>query len=192
MRKFELNETILSQYANSPIILKLIESFNQNIGPENNIIDFYNFVFNVETAQGFGLDIWGRIVGVNRFLEVVPSGEFFGFYNPSFSQAEQVYTPFNVKPFFNGFDVTPIVPINDTDYRKMIYAKAYANINPCTVPTFNAMLDIILGPGRGYTIDNLNMTMAFAFNDQISDVEYAIIYNSGIMPIPDGVKLLID
>lgn len=70
MRNVE--QTIASQYANSPTLLKLIHNMNENIRPDADIDGFFNFIWNVDTAQGFGLDIWGRIVGVNRTIFTTP------------------------------------------------------------------------------------------------------------------------
>jgi hypothetical protein len=62
----DVEQTIISQFANSQTIVGLVTKMNEWIRPDADIDNFYNFVFNVSTAQGFGLDIWGRIVGVNR------------------------------------------------------------------------------------------------------------------------------
>lgn len=70
MRNVE--QTIISQYGNSAAISALIQGMNENIDPAADIDNFYNFVFNVETAQGFGLDIWGRIVNVSREILIDP------------------------------------------------------------------------------------------------------------------------
>jgi hypothetical protein len=67
-----VSQTIISQYGNSPTILGLIEKLNLAIDPDADLDAFYAWIFNVETAQGFGLDIWGRIVGVNRTIQTTP------------------------------------------------------------------------------------------------------------------------
>ena len=67
-----VEQTIISQYGNSSAIGKLIQTFNDCIDPTADIDNFYSFVWNVQTAQGFGLDIWGRIVGVQRDIFVNP------------------------------------------------------------------------------------------------------------------------
>lgn len=64
MRNVE--QTIISQYANSPTLLKLIHNMNEYIRPDADIDNFYNVIWNVKTAQGFGLNIWGRIVGLQN------------------------------------------------------------------------------------------------------------------------------
>ena len=68
----EIQQTIISQYANSPTILALINSFNAAVEADTDIDNFYDWIWDVQTAQGFGLDIWGRIVGVNRTIQTSP------------------------------------------------------------------------------------------------------------------------
>lgn len=45
---------------------------NEYIKPDTDIDNFFSFIWNVDTAQGFGLDIWGRIVGVSREIFTNP------------------------------------------------------------------------------------------------------------------------
>lgn len=61
-----VRQTICSQYQNSPTLRRLIENQNEAIDPSSDIDNFYSFVWNIDTAQGFALDIWGRVVGINR------------------------------------------------------------------------------------------------------------------------------
>ena len=71
-------QTILSQYDASPTLLSMIESFNDAIDPTANIAAFYENIWNVNTANGYGLDVWGQIVGVSRYLQVSASN-YLGF-----------------------------------------------------------------------------------------------------------------
>ncbi len=52
--------TLISQYADSPTLVQLINNMDDYINPDADFDAFYDFVWNVETAQGFGLDIWGQ------------------------------------------------------------------------------------------------------------------------------------
>jgi Protein of unknown function (DUF2612) len=63
-------QTLLSRFAGSPILVSLISSFNAAIDPSANIAAFLQYIWNVKTAVGYGLNVWGAIVGVSR---VVPS-----------------------------------------------------------------------------------------------------------------------
>jgi len=63
-----LEQTIVSQYGNSPRILAIVQGMNTNIDPYRDIDGFYNAIFNVATANLFGLAIWSRIVGIPQSL----------------------------------------------------------------------------------------------------------------------------
>lgn len=112
---FDWRQTVISQYANSPRLLQLIEDFAGYVDPTAKLDAFYDLVMNLDTAQGYGLDVWGRIVGVNRVLKVTNT-DYFGFaeagdaqsfgdarfngYEDAFGFAEAGdASPFNQAPF---------------------------------------------------------------------------------------------
>ncbi len=68
----DVEKTIISEYGNSSTIGQLIANMNENLDPSADIDNFYNVVWNVDTAIGFGLDIWGEIVGVSREIFTDP------------------------------------------------------------------------------------------------------------------------
>lgn len=73
MKNFE--QTIISQYGNSPTILALITGMNENISPHADLNNFYDTIFNVTSPDItlFGLQIWSRIVGLSQsFLNSLP------------------------------------------------------------------------------------------------------------------------
>lgn len=71
--------TVISQYANSPTILRLINDANGYIDPREDFDAFLRLIWDLRTAQGIGLDIWGRIVGVGRTLTINDPPLYFGF-----------------------------------------------------------------------------------------------------------------
>ena len=104
-----LEQTIISQYANSPVLMQLIQNMNEYLDPQANIQAFYDNIWNVQTAIGYGLDVWGKIVGVSRQLSV-PQSDFFGF-----SQGD--LQPFGQAPLYPGPVRAPICfRTNPTDY----------------------------------------------------------------------------
>lgn len=175
--------TIISQYANSPAINQIIADFDAWIDPSANIDAFYDLVWNVQTAQGYGLDVWGRIVGVNRVLQV--SGKYFGFDEAGTLSAD----PFYQSPFYSGQTDTNNYALADSAFRTLIYAKALANISNGSIPSINQVL-LTLFPGRGacYVTDLGNMAMQYVFTFGLTPVEYAILTQSGVLPKPAGVS----
>jgi hypothetical protein len=78
-------QTVETQYRQSPTMLQWLQAFNDWIDPSNDINTFYNNVWNLDTAIGWGLDVWGRIVGVSRNVSVPTFGIYTlsdaAFYN---------------------------------------------------------------------------------------------------------------
>jgi hypothetical protein len=184
MLNFE--RTIISQYANSPTIGALISNMNEYIDPRVNMQNFYDFVWNVDTAVGFGLDIWGKIVGVPRLLKIPANTKTFGFINADFPPD---WAPFNQGTFYTGANVGQAFILPDDVYRTLILTKALANIVATTAASMNQLLRNLF-PGRGvtYVIDNGGMSMTFYFEFDITPAEYAILTQSGALPHPAGVQ----
>ncbi len=70
--------TIVSQYANSPVLTGIIIDTAQAIDQTENLNAFYDNIWNIASAVGYGLDVWGRIVGVERTIQVQVT-QWFGF-----------------------------------------------------------------------------------------------------------------
>jgi len=179
-------QTIISQFAASPIICQLIANMNDYIDPTINLDSFYNNVWNVHTAIGYGLDVWGRIVGVNRVLNIPIGGKYLGFEEAGSVSAD----PFNNSPFYTGEPITGNYVLTDDGFRTLILAKAFANICDGSIPSINQIL-LTLFPGQGncYCTDGQNMTMTYTFEFTLSPVDAAIVEQSGVLPRPCGVSV---
>ena len=173
-------QTVLSQYYNSPTLMAMIESFNDDI----------------ETAVGYGLDVWGQIVGVSRYLQISASN-YFGFdesvTTPTLTTGAQ---PFNQAPFSLGVAATSTYALADAQYRRLILVKAAANISNLSIPSINALLQAEFGTSDGtnpygdaYVIDSGGMAFQYHLTFVPSAVQIAIINNSGVFPRPAGVSV---
>ncbi len=205
-------KTVISQYAASPTIRQLIDSLNQWIDPRTDFEAFYENIFNIETAVGYGLDLWGRIVGINRVLSLA-TGSYFGFGEAGDR------TGFNQSPFYTT-PITQNFTLTDEAYRNLIFAKAAQNITDNSIPAINTILrHLFVGRGNAYVTDgrNLpfgsffgfgeagdrtgfnqspfgdlmpplpnNMTMVYVFKFALHPFELAMAL-SGVLPKPTGV-----
>ena len=175
-------ETILSQYSTSPNILRLTESFADVMDPTDDIDLFYDKVFNITTAEGWGLDNWGRILALPRGV-VASSDDWFGYYQSNLK-------PFDQAPFYNQNLDTKIFELTDTAYRTLLKFKALANISACSVDEGNRQLKEIF-PAFVGTIDNGDMTVTLIYQDWVSSYDLAIInqYHSIFLPAGVGIKI---
>lgn len=178
---FDYWKTVISQYGNSSRIAALLNSVNA-VDPTRDFDGFYDWLWNVQTARGSGLDIWGRIVGVERVVNISPT-TYFGF-------AEQgiTVTGFGQNSFYDGVSLTSNYSLPDDAYRTLVLAKAFSNISDCSIPVINRILrDLFPNRGNCYCLDGQDMTMSYVFDFSLTAVESAIVIQSGVLPKPAGV-----
>jgi hypothetical protein len=208
-------QTVISQYATSPRLTALLQAINSWIDPNNFYEDFWNDVWNIDTATEYGLQVWGRIVNIPQTLTLEDfqtfgfgeAGDRVGFGQGPFGDDSGALTL--------NFTLTPDV------YRSLILAKAAFNITDGSIPAINSILMNILFPGRGnaYVTDGgngipesfgfgeagdrvgfglgpfgddlpprpNNMTLTYVFDFPLQPFEVAIV-TSGVLPKPTGVQ----
>ena len=178
-----MHPSIISQYANSPTLVQLVDFMEQDIDPSADMDAFYDFVWNVLTAQGFGLDVWGKIVNIGRKLNI-PGAQL----NLGFSEGPSGL-PFGQAPFYDGPPASTVYRLADDAYRQLILVKALANISDCTAPSLNRLLQVLFaGRGRTYVTDTGQMEMRYVFEFTLQPFELAIITQSGAFARPAAVK----
>lgn len=181
---FDPWSTIISQYANSPTLTQLILYFDECVDQTANIESFFDMIWNVDTAQGYGLDVWGRIVGVSRTLHIADTQEYLGFEESGIEAFG-----FDQAPFFSGSSITSNFQLSDDAFRVLIFAKALSNISDGSTKSINQLLmNLFRGRGNCYVIDNLDMSMEYHFQFMLTPVELAILNQTGVLPKPTGVS----
>ena len=176
-------ETVQSQYAASPVIRALAESARIRIAPDADIALFYADIFNIATARGAGLDVWGRILGIGRKVDITELSDFFGFYG---SDNE----PFDQAPFWDGSArPTGVYELADDAYRQLLLWKAIANIAAADAASLNNLLQGLF-PGRNivvYETGIMELTLFLYF--PLEPWERTILKNYGLISIGAGVEL---
>ena len=174
----------MKQYAASPILNILIdyrkEYFNQEWADE-----FYSNIWNVDTAQGFGLDIWGRIVVIGRNIEITES-DYFGFS----TAPTRSWLPFNQGVFYNGAKSTSVFRLADNAYRAIILAKALSNISATDVRSLNrALRSLFRNRGKAYVKQVGPMAIEYVFEFFLEPWESSVVRLSEALPRPAGVSV---
>ncbi len=179
-----IQHTLMSQYANSPVIVALITGLNDVIDPSASIESFYDIIWNLNTTSGLGLDIWGRIVGVNRNVQMSdPNAVTFGFNT---SPDSQYFTPFNDAPFSGSGSSFQTYRLPDSLYKQLIIIKAASNILYATAPNINKYLYMIFN-NRAYYMITGPMTAKYIFEFNMTPFQRLISYTLKLLPNPCGV-----
>lgn len=173
------DETILSQYSTSPHILNLARGIALRIDPAPDIDTFFENIFDIDTAVGWGLDNWGRILAIPRGVQVSEQ-EWFGYYG---SQLQ----PWNNAPFYNPQHATNNFLLSDEAYRKLLLYKAAANIGSSDAATINRLLKQVFTDTFDHIVDNGNMSIRAVFNDYLQPVEVGILNTYGALNKGAGV-----
>lgn len=181
-------DTIYAQYANSPALVAMLQNMTAAIDPYMTLDDFYNNVWNIDTAKAYGLAIWGRIVGVSNVL-MIPATHagstrvYAGF-------GESGASSYGFRALYNGAPPTSGYTLTDDAFRMLIKLKAFANIARCTAANLNQILmTIFAGQGVVFVQPNGVMQISVVFTFTPTPVSLAILKSSGVFPLPTGVGL---
>ncbi|HDR2501645.1 TPA: DUF2612 domain-containing protein [Enterobacter roggenkampii] len=180
-------DTILTQYSASEKLLSIIDTFNQAISLDDFTDDFIIKVWDLTTCETYGLDMWGKIVGVSRYVNTPIESSSFGFGEADDANPDYP-TPFNDAPFFGGVQETTNVRLEDDAYRTLIFCKAFTNISIATIPEINRFLKMLFYQrGRAYCVNYRDMTMGITFEFELAPYEESILTNYEVTPVPSGV-----
>lgn len=182
-------DTVLTQYSASQRLLNIISTFDQAISLDDFTDEFIAEVWDLTTCGSFGLDMWGKIVGIGRYITAPIDSDSFGF-----SEADDGSTgypsPFNDSPFYAGVQETTNVRLGNDAYRTLIFCKAFSNISIATIPDINRFLRMLFANrGRAYCINYRSMTLGITFEFSLAPFEESILTNYDVVPIPSGVQL---
>lgn len=182
-------DTALTQYSASPKILSIIDTFNQAVSLDDFTDEFITKVWDLSTNETFGLDIWGKIVGIGRYITAPIDSDAFGFSEAD-NGASDYPLPFNDSPFFAGVQETTSVRLGDDAYRTLILCKAFSNISIATIPEINKFLRMLFSErGRAYCVNYRDMTIGITFEFSLAAFEESILTNYDVVPVPSGVQL---
>ena len=146
------------------------QAADQTENPDN----FFDFIWSVDTAQGYGLDVRGRIVGVGRVVQVA-NNDFFGFAQavPGVQSWNEGFVngSFIGGVFYSGSNLTSAFSLSDTAFRRLILAKAAANISNGSIPVVNSILrGLFPGRGNAYVTDQFESKQYFGFAQAANEV----------------------
>lgn len=189
-------ETVQSQYAASQTIRALVDNVNALIDPRPDIQLFYDKIFNPQTAEGEGLRIWARIVGLQRTGLVVSAEDPFSFFQSDLDEGDQVVANYNHGPFWSkALSGSGYAELESNALRWLIYWKASANISGATLYELNGLLVDFVQFMRGTTGNGtfvedtglMELTAYLGFQPTL--FEKNIIEQFGLFNKPAGVLM---
>lgn len=156
--------------------------------------DFWNNwirdVFDLRTANEFGLSVWSRILNFPITVETQESPSDYLAWG--FSDVVGV-DPDNspIRNFNNGNFATPPDALDNltTEQKRLILRLRYYNlITPATVTHINRILEDVFDDNYAYVIDNNDMTISYIFSVIPDEKTLFLLQEFDILPRPSGVS----
>lgn len=196
-----LLQNILWQYDESSNLLSLINQKQEwyNLNQSQFWSDWYENVFNLLTANEFGLNVWSYILNIPLFIENTqesPDKPIFGFNEIiSFPTLENTYLNFNNSNFsIKGKYIT----LTLEEQRFLLRLRYFQLSNRGSIPVINSFLFYLLSTsnigygGTLYALDGLDMTITYVFTESgFSQDLLKALQELDILPRPTGVELKI-
>lgn len=176
-----LLRSILWQYENADKLKALVigqqEWINENHTKFWN--DWIRDVFNLKTANAFGLAVWARILNVSLTIEREENlDDVFGF--------GVEHENFNNGGF--GVAAGAIDNVSVGQARKMLLARYFTLTYAPTVPNINMILEVLFGEGAVYVVDSLDMKYStYTFNGAPDYHTRDLLKNVDFLPRPAAV-----
>lgn len=184
MSDFNIDAVIQSQYGDSPHIKGVIRGYYDYISPQKDIDLIYDKMINIYTAEGYGLDVWGRIVGISReYVAVDEQYDYLGFDNRPYNM-DRIET-FNNAPFYKI--VNGKIKLEDNAYRTYILIKALINISNVSLNSLNYIFSQLFPDTDIKVLHSNTMTLRLLVIGAMSQAQIGAIKN--IEWLPAGVGL---
>lgn len=181
---FSINllRSILWQYESATAAIKLAKS--DQLWVDKNFDQFwtnwYKDVFNVDTANSFGLSVWARILGIRLEIDTkkkVTSVWGFGLNNKNFGNGG----------FGRVSNGSATVGLEQA--RILIKLRWFQLTMRPTVPNINSALASIFGKGSVFVFDNYDMSITYVFSEEPDYKLKQLLENIDLLPRPSTVKV---
>lgn len=143
--------------------------------------NWFTDVFDLRTANDFGLQVWAIILGQSIYSTFAPASNVGKW---GFSSNNQNFNNGNFGSLTGGNRVY------SKDVARLLLRLRYFKLTSSgTVPETNRMLKYLFADyGTAYLQDNLNMTQTYIFNFVIPSEISFMLNNTDVLPRPAGVK----
>ncbi|WP_099075734.1 DUF2612 domain-containing protein [Proteus alimentorum] len=140
-------------------------------------------ILNVKQSSGYGLDLIGKHVGINRIMKSFIPKDYFGFLGIDGALG------FNAGVFYRyGDSLKESSKLDDEDYRFFIEAKITKNYQSPDIEGITYSIRNLLGE-QTFVIDNYDMTMNIVVPaDYLTPFRLYAIKNLDILVRPIGVN----
>lgn len=180
----DILRALLWQYNDAPNLATLLQKKQTwyDVNQTGFWEDWIRDVFNLQTANDFGLSVWSIVLDMPLVAQLQPTpvtkmGWGFGTYRKNFEHGN-----------FNRDGVEPI--ILSTEQRRLALRLRFFQLTTRgAIPEINEFLSrVFAGYGPAYVLDGLDMTLTYVFTFSPSSQIRFILDEFDVLPRPAGVS----
>lgn len=177
-----LLQNILWQYDQSPNLVALVQKKQDWYSLQQTAFwsNWFDDVFNLHTANDFGLAVWAIILDIPIFADTGASPDNYGAWG---------FDPYGENFDHGNFATSGSGVVLTTAERRSILRLRYHQLTTNgSVTSINEALADVFGAGNAHVVDNYNMTITYTFTTPISAPLLAVLQSFDVMPRPAGVS----
>lgn len=179
----DLLKCILWQYNDAERLQSLLEQKQAwyNANQTEFWTNWYNDVFNLQTANDFGLSVWSIILDIPIVVGVPPSD----LSKPTwgFTSTHSNFTNGNFAQTGSG-----VQTLTTEQARTVLRMRYFQLTSRGTVPEINKFLSVLFkDQGVAYVVDGYDMTLFYVFRFALSSELQFVLESYDIFPRPAGV-----
>ena len=209
----DILQSILWQYNEAVNLISLLSQKQAwyTVNQSNFWDNWFNDVFNLQTANFFGLSVWSYILDLPLLVPLNPEPNtkpIWGFnaYAPSFPTLLNSYFNFGNGNFSTKGQAVILTLAEQRFILRLRYYQLISNgatytnpnevaLNPQTIPSINKFLNYLLSTsdidpiGNITVLDGLDMTMTYVFDFDVSDELRFVLTHFDLLPRPAAVGI---
>lgn len=145
--------------------------------------DWYRDVFDLNTANDFGLRVWSEILDLPLFATNQPSPDDY----PAWGFDSDTNRNFDNGNF--AVDENSAFLLTTEQRRIILKLRYFQLITRGAIPEINRFLATLFGDGFIYALDGLDMTMVYVNTERLPAELRRAIVDLDLLPRPAGVKI---
>ena len=189
---------LIWQYNNAQRLMGLLERKQTFYDEQHRDFwrDWIRDVFDIRTANDFGLSVWGKILNLPLAEQEFDSPDDYLAF--TFSDVVGIDATLPTSNFSNGnfATTTGLVSLNTEQKRLLLRLRYFELISTGTVPEINRFLNVLFDDSNllAYVRDNNNMTIDYVFGRLPNSEVLYVLQNFDALPRPSAVStnLVID
>ena len=171
---------ITSEYQNSPKFIALVDLLTSAIASNTLLIQSFQTLFDVDTAVGQQLDYTGQWIGLTRYISPKVTTAFFSWDGDGSVGWERGY-------WQGKYSDQGITTLNDSEYRRLLYAKIALNQWDGSIPSAQTELSLAFPQNNVYIMDHQDMTMDVAVSGSLTPLVQSLLTRGHYDCRPCGV-----